>query len=48
MVKRFKTAEGKRMKVKISLDELSQLRIYRLCLLGGGLMIALLLWGAIS
>ena len=47
MYKRFTTAEGKRMKVKMTDSEALSLMLYNTALFAAGLMIATLLWLAI-
>lgn len=46
MVKRFKTAEGKRMKVRMTPEEVKYRIAYGLLVVAGGLLIAVLVWGA--
>ena len=48
MVKRFKTAEGKRMTVRMTDEEVLNRIAFGFLMVAGGLLIAVLVWGAIS
>lgn len=47
MYKRFRTAEGKRMKVRMTREEVKERIGFLISMSFGGLLIALLLWGAV-
>lgn len=47
MYKRFRTAEGKRMKVRMTREEIVVLLGFKLSIALCGLFLAVLLWGAI-
>ena len=47
MVKRFKTAEGKRMTVRMTDDEVLSRMVFNASLFVCGLFLAVLLWGTI-
>lgn len=47
MYKRFKTASGKRMKVKMTAEEIANRFFLNVSLMIGGAFIGFLLWGTI-
>ena len=47
MYKHFRTMNGKRMKVKMTEEEVSRFYVYAISLVLGGLMFAFFIWGAI-